>query len=260
MSQLALDFLREELPDDTGDKSEPWEWYLGVREKRSELLSGYFLEPARKSMAPNYYVLRAHSQGADTAILEQREFIPGDEALLPWFKIPGNMAGDVSVTKRSNSKGPRPNVTKQTFARLEKEAKSDEVWNRHFSEALDVFGRKEVLFNEILYEDGSAALDTAIRIIPEDKNTCFLTFADSRGLLPGQEDSYAQYLNKELPAHKYTTKKSPIVEGEACSICSRIQSLYPNALPGAGLNLINVDRLGVFSHLSNQNLWKKYAV
>ncbi len=97
--QLGLDFLSEQLKAD--DASDPWEWYLESREQRPEL-SRYFLEPARESIASNYYVLRADPANPDTALLEQHEFVPEkSESLLPWFKIPGPMSGDASVTKRN---------------------------------------------------------------------------------------------------------------------------------------------------------------
>lgn len=258
ISQLALDFLREELNAD--NDSDPWEWYLEAREQRPEL-SQYFLEPARESMAPNYYVLRSDSGDPGTAILEQHEFVSGkSEALLPWFKIPGNMAGDASVTKRSTAQGPTPNVTKQTFKRLKNEAESGEVWSQHFQDAYEILSRKKVGFKGAEYEGGQNALDISIRVIPEEKSTCLLTFVNSRGLLPGEDESYAQYLNENLPLHKYTTKESPVVEEESCSLCSRVTTLYPNALPGAGLNLSNADRAGVFPSLEKKTPWKKFAL
>jgi CRISPR-associated protein Csh1 len=212
-------------------------------------------------MAPNYYVLRSDSGNSGTAILEQHEFIPGkSEALLPWFKIPGPMAGDASVTKRSAEKGPTPKVTKQTFKRLKNEAESGEVWSQHFRDAYEIFSRKKVDFKDAEYEDGQNALDISVRIIPEEKSTCLLTFVNSRGLLPGEDESYTQYLNENLPLHKYTTKESPVVEAESCSLCSRVTVLYPNALPGAGLNLSNADRAGVFPGLEKKTPWKKFAL
>ncbi len=258
MRQLALDFFREELKSD--NDIDPWEWYLEAREQRPEL-SQYFLEPARESMAPNYYVLRSDSDDSGTAILEQHEFIPGkSEALLPWFKIPGNMSGDACVTKRSAKGGPTTNVTPQTLKRLKGEADGDEVWNAYFQEAYDVFSRKKVIFRGTKHEDDETALDTAIRIIPEEKSTCLLTFETGDGVLPGQDESYARYLNEHLPPHKYTTEEAPVMEGKVCSLCSRVTSVYPNALPGAGLNLNNTDRAGAFPNLNKAANWKKFAL
>lgn len=259
MSRLALDFLRERLnADESG--GDPWEWYLEAREHRPEL-SQYFLEPARESIAPNYYVLRQKPDDPDAVVLEQYEFISGEnESLLPWFKIPGNMAGDASVTKRSAGKGPTPNVTKQTFKRLKSEADSKEAWSQHFREAYETFSSKKVIFKGEEYSDGQSALDIAIQIIPEEKSTSLLTFANSQGLLPGEDESYARYLNKNLPLHKYTTKDSPAVKEKPCSLCSRVATLYPNALPGAGLNLTNADRAGVFPGLEKRDPWKKFAL
>lgn len=258
MSQLALDFLRERLKAD--DDTDPWEWYLEARELRPEL-SRYFLEPARESIAPNYYVLRLDSDNPDTVLLEQHEFVPEECAsLLPWFKIPGPMSGDASVTKRNVNKGPGPKVTKQTFTRLKNESNSEEVWSQHFRDAYETFSKKKVIFKGQEYDDGPTALDIAIEIIPEEKSTCLLTFVNGQGLLPGEDESYAQYLNENLPLHKYTTNESPVVEEESCSLCSRVTTLYPNALPGAGLNLSNADRAGVFPGLEKRDPWKKFAL
>lgn len=259
MSRLALDFLRERLnADESG--GDPWEWYLEAREHRPEL-SQYFLEPARESIAPNYYVLRQKPDDPDTVLLEQYEFVPEKCAsLLPWFKIPGPMSGDASVTKRNINKGPGPKVTKQTFTRFRNEADSREAWSQHFREAYETFSSKKVIFRGEEYSDGRSALDIAIQIIPEEKSTSLLTFANSQGLLPGEDESYAQYLNKNLPLHKYTTKDSPPVEEKPCSLCSRVATLYPNALPGAGLNLTNTDRAGVFPGLGKRDPWKKFAL
>lgn len=259
MSRLALDFLREQL-NAAESGNDPWEWYLEARESRPEL-STYFLEPARESIAPNYYVLRPDSDNPDTALLEQHEFVPEkSSSLLPWFKIPGPMSGDASVTKRNTNKGPGPKVTKQTFTRFKKEANSEEVWSQHFRDAYETFSKKKVVFQGNEYNDGRKALDMAIEIIPEEKSTSLLTFVNSQGLLPGEDESYAKYLNENLPLHKYTTKESPVVEGESCSLCSRVTTLYPNALPGAGLNLSNADRAGVFPGLEKREPWKKFAL
>ncbi len=56
MSRIALDHLREELPDGTGDKSDPWAWYLRLRKERPELLFRYLIEAPRGSLSPNYYL------------------------------------------------------------------------------------------------------------------------------------------------------------------------------------------------------------
>ncbi|MCA1716745.1 MAG: hypothetical protein LC781_07755 [Actinobacteria bacterium] len=242
MSRIALDHLRESLPDDTGDKSDPWEWYLRVREERPELLASYLVEPSRENMSPNYYVLKADPQNSSVAVLEQQEFKPDqDEARLPWFQLPGNMSGDAGpLVKRSISPGPTPNVTKQTFARLRSQAESSSPWSDYFAQAAETLERRQLRFKEEILDLGLSALDAAIKIIPEDKATCFLAFADEHGQLPGDRKDYASYLQAMLPAYKYVTKDGPPVQAKPCALCSTVDAAYPSALRGTGLNLTNL--------------------
>jgi hypothetical protein len=69
MSRIALDHLREELPDDLADRSDPWTWYLQLREEWPELLFRYLIEAPRGSLSPNYYVLKADAD-EDVTVLE----------------------------------------------------------------------------------------------------------------------------------------------------------------------------------------------
>ena len=115
MSALALDYLREQLPDSLGDESNPWEWYLRVREESPELLFPYLIEAPRDSMSPNYYVLKADPQDSDVAILEQRERREGDEMRLPFVPSTGSQSGALGpVIKRTytpaKGAGPSPKI------------------------------------------------------------------------------------------------------------------------------------------------------
>ena len=110
MVRIALDHLREELPDDMGDRSDPWTWYLRLREERPELLFRYLIEAPRGSLSPNYYVLRADAD-EDVAVLEQRERKDGDELRLPFVQSTGSQSGALGpVIKRTyaTGKGPGP--------------------------------------------------------------------------------------------------------------------------------------------------------
>lgn len=262
MSALALDYLRERLPDSPGDESDPWEWYLRVREEHPDMLSPYLVEPPRESMSANYYVLRADPQDVSSAILEQREFIKDkDEQRLPWFKLPGNNSGDAGpIIKRNTNAGPKPSVTKQTFKRFKGQIQSGASWASYFAEIMEVFERKNLRFRGKTYDFGINALDTAIKIVPEDKATCLLSYADDKGYLPGERKDYAEYLQSTVPYYKYTTVESQPVKGKPCALCSTVSEVYPSALRGAGLNLTNVDRTGVFAGLDDQFAWKKFAI
>jgi CRISPR-associated protein Csh1 len=206
--------------------------------------------------------LKADPQNPSVAVLEQQEFKPDqDAARLPWFQLPGNMSGDAGpLVKRSISPGPTPNVTKQTFARLRSQAESSLPWTDYFARAAETLERRQLRFKEEILDLGLSALDTAIKIIPEDKTTCFLAFADEHGQLPGDRKDYASYLQAMLPAYKYVTKDGRPVQAKPCALCSTTDAAYPSALRGTGLNLTNLDRIGVFSGLEKDSAWKKFAL
>src|SRR5215204_1143899 len=108
MSRIALDHLREELPDDTSDKSESWTWYLRLREEQPELLFRYIIEPPRGSLSPNYYTLRA-DEDEEVAVLEQHERKDGDELRLPFVQSTGSQSGALGpVIKRTYATGRGP--------------------------------------------------------------------------------------------------------------------------------------------------------
>lgn len=265
MSRLALDYLREKLPDDTGDKSRPWEWYLKIREHRPDLLLPYLVESAKDSMAPNYYVLREDPADSETAILEQKEFKREvDERRLPFVQSTGSQSAAIGpVIKRTYSKdkggGPSSLIVGRTEKAFEEIGENDEPWSPYFAHAADVASRPRLRFQEQEAEDGvSSAMELAIRKIPETK-TSYLAVADSRGRLPGEVEEYLSYLQHMLAAEKYSTGKITPVEGQ-CALSGLEGTVYPNALSGAGINLTNVDRLGVFPEINDGYAWKKFPL
>lgn len=264
MSQLALDFLREELPDDTGDKSEPWEWYLGVREERPALLFRYLIEAPRGSLSPNHYALRADAD-EEVAVLEQYERRDGDELRLPFVQSTGSQSGALGpVIKRTYApgKGPGPSqkineTTRKDFLKI---AESDEPWSDYFEYVGSVISRPKLRFRENLIEDdGTNALNLAVREIGE-RQTCLLSVLDPEGRLPGEVDEYLVYLQNVLATEKYSTGKLPPIQEGVCALSGLHGTVYPNALAGAGLNISNVDRLGVFPGLDDAEAWKKFAL
>lgn len=266
MSQLALDYLREKLPDDTGDKSRPWEWYLQVREERPDLLLPYLVESAKDSMAPNYYVLRGSSGDPDTALLEQREFKRGeDEQRLPFVQSTGSQSPAIGpLLKRTYSKGkgggPSSLIVGRTEEAFHEIGKEDKPWSPYFAHAADVATRPKLRFQgELVENTNSSAMELAVQQIPENR-TCYLAVADPEGRLPGEVEEYLAYLQHMLAAEKYSTGKIPPVEGGRCSLSGLEGTVYPNALSGAGLNLTNVDRPGVFPDIHDGYAWKKFPL
>jgi CRISPR-associated protein Csh1 len=264
MSQIALDHLREELPEDTGDKSKPWEWYLRVREERPELLFRYLIEAPRGSLSPNYYVLKADAD-EEVAVLEQGERREGDELRLPFVQSTGSQSGALGpVIKRTYSKdkgpGPSQKISETTRKDFRKIADAGEPWSGYFEQVSSIISRPKLRFRDNLVEgNGTIALGLAIREIDE-RQTCLLSVLDAEGRLPGDVDEYLAYLQHVLATEKYSTGKLKPVEDGVCALSGLRGTIYPNALAGAGLNISNVDRLGVFPGLDDADAWKKFAL
>lgn len=265
MSQLALDHLRDQLPEDTGDKFSPWEWYLRVREERPELLFPYLVETTRDSLSPNYYILRADPQDENAAILEQRERTESDGQRLPFVQSTGSQSGAIGpVIKRTYSKdkgaGPSQKINETTKKDFRKIAEAGKPWSSYFEHVSSVISRPKLRFQDKLIEgDNTGALSLAIHEINE-RQTCLLSVVDPEGKLPGDVDEYLTYLQHVLPAEKYSTGKLEPVEDGHCALSGQRGTVYPNALAGAGLNISNVDRLGVFPGLDDAHAWKKFAL
>ena len=267
MSRIALDHLREELSDDTGDKSKPWEWYLQLREERPELLFPYLIEPPRGSLSPNYYVLR-EAPDEEVAVLEQREFVRGrDDLRLPFVQSTGSQSGALGpVIKRTyaSGKGAGPSqkineTTKKDFRNI---ALAGEPWSGYFEHVSSVVSQPKLRFRESLIEgngENETALNLAVREIDE-RQTCLLGVLDPEGRLPGEVDEYLAYLQQVLAIEKYSTGKLVPIEDGTCALSGLHGTVYPNALAGAGLNISNVDRLGVFPGLDDTDAWKKFAL
>lgn len=264
MSRIALDHLREELPEDTGDKSDPWTWYLRLREKQPELLFQYLIETQRESLSPNYYVLKADAD-EEVAILEQHERKPGDALRLPFVQSTGPQSGALGpVIKRTYSKdkgpGPSQKINETTKKDFRKIAEAGEPWSGYFEHASSVISRPKLRFRENLIEDNSmSALGLAVREINEHQ-TCLVSVLDPEGRLPGDVDEYIAYLQHVLAAEKYSTGKLPPIKNGVCALSGLRGTVYPNALAGAGLNMTNMKRLGVFPSLDDADAWKKFAL
>jgi CRISPR-associated protein Csh1 len=264
MSRIALDHLREELIDDMGSKSDPWEWYLRLREERPELLFPYLIEAPRGSLSPNYYVLRADAD-EEVAVLEQRERKDGDELRLPFVQSTGSQSGALGpVIKRTyatgKGPGPSPKINETTRKDFRKIADAGEPWSGYFEHVSSVISRPKLRFRENLIKgNGAGALGLAVREINE-RQTCLLSVLDPEGRLPGEVDEYLAYLQHVLAAEKYSTGRLQPIEDGICALSGFHGTVYPNALAGAGLNLSNVDRLGVFPNLDDEAAWKKFAL
>lgn len=257
MRQLALHHLYRAL-EGAGD---PDEWYRSLRREAPERLFPFLIEPARESMAKNYYVLFPDPHDPQVAVLEGRELRPEDAGRLPFVQSTGSQSPALGpVLKRRSIKGeesrPTAKILRSTLEAFHSIAETQEPWAGYFGYAYGVCARPKLRYGDKVYEE--TALLAAVRKIPESK-TAYLSLLDPQGRLPGEVPEYAQYLQSILAGEKYSTAKYPPVEGQ-CALTAESGTVYPNALSGAGLNLTNVDREGAFAGLSEANGWKKFPL
>ncbi len=259
MRQLALDFLYYELQG-SGDTET---WYRELRKNKMELLFPYLIEAALGSMASNYYVIYPDKFDDNVAILEQRVFREEDSNKLPFVQSTGSQSPALGpVIKRSYSKakgaGPSSKILNSTLKAFDSIGEQVLDWSSYFSYAHKLLSRSILKFDGNTYQD-KLVLHNAIELIDESKTT-YLSILDNEGKLPGERQDYRNYLQEILAKEKYSTKAFLPIDGQYDSLTGEQTKVYANGLKGAGLNLTNVDRLGVFANIDSSNAWKKYAL
>jgi CRISPR-associated protein Csh1 len=260
MRQLGLDYLYSKL-NGSGDAEE---WYRDLRGNNIEALFPYLVEPAKDSMASNYYVIFLDGNNNEIAVLEQRVFKEGDSEKLPFVQSTGSQSPALGpVIKRSFSKekggGPTVKILDTTLKAFAEIGREGQLWSDYFSYIHELLSSKSLWFDGKTFDDCRSALHKAIEVISETK-TAYLSILDREGRLPGERKDYRAYLQYILATEKYSTQKITPEEDKEDSLTGERTRVYPNSLAGSGLNLTNVDRAGVFSNLLEENAWKKFSL
>ena len=156
-----------------------------------------------------------------------------------------------SVIKRSlDNKQPKPKSTtlKMTMDAFKKHSQANQPWSAYFDEICKVLARPRAL----LAGDHETMLECLVQRIPETKGTCIIACTDGSGKLPGERQDYINYLlNEKIAKDRYVTQKGPMHESGTCPLCGALGvPIFPNAVKGAGLNIINMDRQGAFPGLN----------
>lgn len=113
--------------------------------------------------------------------------------------------------------------------------------------------------NEIkIYE---SLLECVVQEIGEIRDTVIITVEDAQNKLPGQHPEYLKYLMTEkLAGDRYLTSDLQAVKS-VCPLCSANDiDVFPNALKGAGFNILNMDRIGAFPNIDKSQAWKGFAL
>jgi len=268
MRTLALDYLFQKLdggypPDNLNA------WYQGLRVDTPERLFQFLVEDTGD--AEWVFVIK---KSGDSGLAEVyvREMTREIAPYLPFLKLPPRAAQAGPVFKRSYTKGkgagPLPitlNTTMEYFRNL---AQSDKPWSPYFGEILSVLESPQIKLRDGSVMDWKASgyeslLECVVQEIGEWKWKTLITVEDNMGNLPGNRREYCEYLLKEkLAGSRYLMKEVNAKDGSNCPLCGAIDTtVFPNALSGAGINLVNMDREGAFPAIDlSQQAWKRYAL
>ena len=267
MRDLALDFLwsQEEGQGEVPDAL--IEWFENMRLKKPERIFPYLVEASAN--IESYYTLSPDPDDSDLAILEVADFQKGDNLRLPFNQPSGSQSPALGpVIKRTyatgKGAGPTRKIQVSTLESFENLAQEDKPWSPFFRSAWQSFTRPKLLIatkgETLIAEPEQNAYSLAVENIPE-RQTVFLAFKDDQGNLPGEHPEYLQYLQEILAQTKYATKAIPPVENGLCSLSSEDSvAVFPNALPGAGINIANIDRPGAFPGILKENAVLGYAL
>jgi len=266
MRTLALDYLVQET---AGDRlpANPDGWYQNLRNTAPEMIYPYLVEDAGKIEA--VYILEMVSEEIVRMSVWETDRLPNNA--LPFMRPSGSQSPQVGpVIKRSYSKdkggGPSQTIISTTMNYFKRIAQENKPWSPYFKDILKILNcpKVEIPGEEIIdwQKRYPSLLSFAVDRIGEQNNTVFLTVRDSKGLLPGDNKSYVDYLlTEKLAGERYATNKAPAREGETCHLCgAQNTTVFPNALKGAGINFSNVDRAGAFPGIDPIFAWKGYGL
>ncbi|MGI6679502.1 MAG: TM1802 family CRISPR-associated protein [Dehalobacterium sp.] len=273
MRELALDYLLENLFEEAFPVDVE-AWYQDLRQNNAGRLFPYLVEDSGR--VDKVFIIEAEDE--DTARLTVEDVVQDSRAgggchasKLPFMKPSGSQSAAVGpVIKRTYSKkgsGPSKKILNTTMNYFAEVALSKTHWADYFQEILEILQRPKLrlLDGQVcdwLGEGYESLLECAVDKIGFQKNTVFLTLRDNHGYLPGDRESYIEYLlNAKLAGDRYVTKASPAKVNACCPLCGQEDvTVFPNAIKGAGINLINTDRIGVFPGIDPLQAWKGYAL
>lgn len=273
MRQLALDYLIQELGE--GEIPENQEnWYSKLCVDSPGKLFPYLVEDSGK--VDKVYIIMQLEDGLAGVIVQ--DVVPGDKGggcpayKLPFIKPSGSQSAAVGpVIKRTYSKekggGPSEKILATSINYFREIAKAKKPWSPYFEQVLQVLDCPKLKLHDGRIVDWpkegySSLLACVVDKIGQQKNTVFLTVQDSKGLFPGEQALYIDYLlTDKLAGERYVTASSPAQDHGNCPLCGKEDvMIFPNALKGAGINILNADRAGVFPGIDSGQAWKGYAL
>ncbi len=267
MRALALDYLVKEINGLAMNDAEAVEWYKQLKHLEPRKLFPYLIEDSGR--VDKVYILEPESETGVRMVVqdvvEQGDGCTPDQ--LPFIKPPGARSAQIGPVFKRTSDGPKEITINTTINRFREIAKTGNPWSDYFSEIIAILEKPILKLAdgsniEWQQKNYSNMLSCAIEKIGQQSNTVFLTVRDYQGRLPGSVPEYMEYLMVEkLAGDRYVTKNTPAQENAQCPLCGvSNQTVYPNALKGAGINLLNADRAGRFPGINEVEAWKAFGL
>ncbi|MDS4029509.1 MAG: TM1802 family CRISPR-associated protein [Candidatus Contendobacter sp.] len=242
-----------------------------IRARHGEQLAPLLVEAAEK--IPRVYLLQAIPDQPGMARMWVEELDDTKRRRLPFNKPSGSQSSALGPVFKRTSKpkenppyGPSLKIQNTTAREFATQSQGDTTWSGYFEEICGTLFRSHTLeFGGKSHAVGSDqpdphALAAAVRLIPEAKETVFLSVVDSKGCWPGDRAEYQSYLAHALADIKYVTGEAPAHGPADCPLCGAIGvTLYPN-LRGTGINFANMDRAGAFPGVDTGQAWKGYGL
>jgi hypothetical protein len=206
------------------------------------------------------YVL--YPGGAGVARLRRQEMQAGHSWRAPWIKPGGpNSPYLIPVFKVDRKKGGAESKRVRTLDHFEQMAVGDGPTPAYFTEVVNILRAGRIAregenregrpvteayaaaVDEIVNRDAKVNKDTPLLIVATDPGGDCWPGDDARLVdwLLGCDERRSIYGKSESPAH-------PIA---SCALCQGGGPLFPNALPGAGLNFVNGAFRGSFPGMSD---------
>jgi len=270
MRALALDYLVKELSESVVNDIEAEEWYKQLRHSEPKKFFPYLIEDSGR--VDKVFILELESETCVRMVVqdvvEKGEGCTPDQ--LPFIKPPGAQSAQIGpVIKRTSAGngGPSEKIINTTMKSFQEIADAGKPWSEYFGAIIAILHKPVLKLadgSSIEWEQKgySSMLSCTIEKIGRQSNTVFLTVRDYQGRLPGSVPEYMEYLMVEkLAGDRYVTKRAQAQENAQCPLCGGSnQTVYPNALKGAGINLLNADRAGRFPGINEVEAWKAFGL
>lgn len=266
MRTLALDFLFDNLGDKHNTPGNLENWYKNLRDSEPQKLFPFLVEDVGN--IEKIYIIYPDKIDSTLVVLDSEDMTEEKSAKLPFKQYRAHAIGPVIKRLKSKNKiSPSLTTQNQTLNYFKKAGQCSKSWTGYFKEISEILERPNIKLHDgkvVTTGEGEKwgnIYSAAIDLLPSEKGTVIVAIADHNHKWPGERIDYLGYLMDELSTLKYCTGATPAQKKQTCPLCGTTDTtVFPNALKGAGINLLNADRIGVFPGIDVSQAWKGYAL